>query len=141
MDILGRTSSTSQSENGEEHSLPSLLETIESGIRKMVRSEIEVAKTEVMEAAHRARSGTLWMATGGVLAVFAVGFLLLTAMFALELFLPSWLSALMVGLILVAVAAVGITSGRERLNAIRLTRETMHTPGEDFRSLKEQASS
>jgi uncharacterized membrane protein YqjE len=125
VDIHGRTSSSSRSENGEEHSLPSLLDTIESRIRKMVRSKIEVAKIEVAEAAQRAGSTALLLAAGGVLVAFAVGFLLLTAMFALELVLPSWLSALIVGLLLVVVAAVVISSGRERLKAIRSTRQTM----------------
>jgi len=141
VDIHGRTSSTIQSGNGEERTLPGLLDTIESGIRKMVRSEIELAKTEVTEAAHRARSAVLWLVAGGVLAVFAMDFLYLTAMLALELVVASWLSALIVGVMLVAAAWAGISAGRDRLKAIRPPRETMQAIREDFRSLKEQGSS
>ena len=137
MDIHGRTSSTIQSENEEERSLPSLMDSIESGIRKMVRSEIDLAKTEVTEAAQRVRSGALWLVAGAVLAVFAMGFLVLTAMFALELVVASWLAALIVGVALVAVAWAGMSTGRQRLKAIRPPREVK----QDLRSLKEQASS
>jgi uncharacterized membrane protein len=107
----------------------------------MVRSEIKLARTEVAEAARRVRSAALLLTAGGVLAVFAAAFLFLTVMFALELVLPNWLSALVVGLVLIALAAAGIASGRTRLKAIRPPRETMQAITEDLQSLKEQASS
>ncbi len=140
MDIHGRTSSTIHSDEGE-RTLPGLLGEIGSSIRHMVRSEIKLARTEVAEAARRVRSAALLLTAGGVLAVFAAAFLFLTVMFALELVLPNWLSALVVGLVLIALAAAGIASGRTRLKAIRPPRETMQAITEDLQSLKEQASS
>src|SRR5271170_7131522 len=99
VDIHGHTSS-SQTEYADERTFPGLLNDIAASIRRMVRSEIMLAKTEVTETARRARSAAILFATGTVLAVFAVGFLLLTDMLRLEIIVPAWLSALIVGMLL-----------------------------------------
>lgn len=139
MDIHGYTSRTEQEHFGG-RTLPGILGEIGSGIRQMVRSEIKLAKSEITEAARGARSSGVMFAIGGVLGMFALGFLFLTAMFALEIVLPNWLAALIVGLVLLLGAGIGIAVGRERLKAIHPPRETLQTIKEDFQWVKEHAS-
>lgn len=81
------------------------------------------------------------LAGGGLLGIFAIGFVLLAAMFALEIVLPAWLAALIMGVLLSVSAGVGPSIGRERLKAIQAPHKTMQTVREDLQWMKEQAKS
>jgi hypothetical protein len=76
--------------------------------RTLVRLEGELAALELRQKAASLGAGSAIVASGIVLGLFAFGFLLATVAAALNTFLPAWLSLLVVGLVLAAVAA-GIT--------------------------------
>lgn len=146
MDYRGRTSAAVEEEpraaaesNG--RSIGDVLKDIGSSIQDIVRWEIKLAKIEVADSARRARSSSIMLGGGGLLAIFAIGFLLLAAMFALEIVLPAWLAALIIGVLLCIGAAVGLSIGRDRLKAIQAPNKTMQTVREDLQWMKEQARS
>jgi uncharacterized membrane protein YqjE len=140
VDYRGRTSAALE-EDSSGRSISDMVKDIGSGIRDIVRSEIKLAKVELADTAERVRSASLMLASGGILGIYAIGFILLAAFFALEIALPAWAAALILGVILFAGAAVGISSGRARLKTIRGPQKTLQTVKEDLRWIKEQARS
>lgn len=146
MDYHGRTSAalddearTAAESNG--RSIGDVLKEIGASIQDIVRWEIKLAKIEVADSARRARSSSLLLAGGGLLGIFAMGFLLLAAMFALEIVLPAWLAALIIGALLCIGAGAGLSIGRDRWKAIQAPHKTMQTVREDLQWMKEQAKS
>ncbi len=71
--------------------------------------------------------------------IYAIGFILLAALFALEIVLPAWLAALILGVVLLIGAVIGVANGRARLSTIRGPQKTMQTVKEDLEWIKEQA--
>ncbi len=137
MDYRGRTSAAPDAEsNG--RSFSDVLKDIGTSLQDIVRSEIKLAKIEVTDSIGRLRSASVMLAGGGLLGIFAVGFILLAALFALEIILPAWLAALVLGVLLFGGAALGISVGRRRLKAIRGPRKTLQTMKEDLEWTKEQ---
>lgn len=122
-------------------SLAQLFSDIVSGVQQMVRSELKLAKIELTRSVREARSSAILLASGGIFSLFAIGFLCLTAMFALELVLPNWLAALITGLVLLIVGGAALATGSSRLKRIRPPRDTIQTTKEDLQWIKEQSRS
>jgi uncharacterized membrane protein YqjE len=140
VDYRGRTSAGLEEESSG-RSITDMVKDIGAGIRDIVRSEIKLAKVEIADTAGRVRSASMMLASGGILGIFAIGFILLAAMFALEIVLPAWAAALILGVVLFVGAAIGIAGGRARLKTIRGPQKTMQTVKEDLQWIKEQARS
>jgi len=140
MDSSGRVSATSYAEPSS-RTITETIKDIGTGLREIVRSEIELAKTELSDTARRVRSSLLFLCTGSILGLFAIGFLLLAGFFGLEIVLPAWLAALVLGGLLLVGAVIGIQAGRERLSKIRPAPMTLQTVKEDFQWMKEQVRS
>ena len=80
------------------------------------------------------------LGAGAVTAIFAVLFLLLTAVYALALVMPSWAAALIVGAALAVVATLMLTTGLKRFKQIHPTPErTVETIKENVEWAKQQA--
>ena len=132
---------TSTAEETGEHSIAGILKDIGSSLQQIVRLEINLAKIEVSEAARRARGSSIVLAGGALLAVFALGFVLLAIMFALEFVVAAWLAALIVGVVLLIGGSIGLAAGVRGLKAIRPPVATMQTVSEDVKWIKEQPKS
>lgn len=144
MDYRGRTSATLDSNGAadtNERSIGDLLKDIAASIQQIVRSEIRLARMELTGSARRLRSSALMLAGGALFGIFGIAFILLAAMFALEIVLPAWLSALIVGVIALMGASVGFTVGRERMKTVHAPEQTIQTVKEDFQWMKEQVRS
>jgi hypothetical protein len=83
--------------------------------RTLVRLEGELAALELKQKAASLGAGSAVMVGGIVLGLFAFGFLLATVAAALATFLPTWLSLLIVGLVLAALAAFATWLGIQEL--------------------------
>jgi hypothetical protein len=117
-----------------------LLTTLARDFGTLVRQEVRLASAEMTAKAHSAGRSVLLVATGGGLG--AIGLLALVAagIAALDLLLPLWLSALLVGLAFVAAGYVVVHIGLEKLRRIApLPEQTMATIREDVAWVKEQA--
>jgi hypothetical protein len=99
----------------DEHSTVELVRIASDQISRLVRAELQLAKTELADKGKRAGLGAGLLAGAGVVAVYGVGTLIATFVLLLALALPAWASALIVAVVLFALAAVLVLVGRSSL--------------------------
>lgn len=83
---------------------------------ELIRSEIRLAQAELSEKGKHAGKGIGLFSGAGLLAFFGVAAALATAVIALDLALPLWLSALIVTVVLFAVAGVVALMGKKQVS-------------------------
>src|SRR6266403_4823244 len=106
-------------------SVTEVLQDIGANIQEIVRSEFKLARTEIGEQATRAAKSSAPLGSGIVLAPYALGFILLAIVYALEMVVAAWLAALIVGVAVAAVAAILVSVGRKRLEQVKMPQRTM----------------
>lgn len=141
MDRFGNTSASTLGSASSERPISDVLKDIVANLQDILRSEIQLARIEISDALRKLRNAGIPLAGGGVLGIYALGFLALAVMFALELVLPNWAAALIVGILLLIGAAVGISSGRALLKEVEPPRKTIQTVKENLEWIKEQPRS
>jgi Putative Actinobacterial Holin-X, holin superfamily III len=90
--------------------LTRLLETVSL----LVTKEVELAQAEIRANIKAELSMVALLIAAGVVAVFAVNMLLVSAVFALTVWIPGWLAALALAGVLLAVGAVLALVGWQR---------------------------
>src|SRR5690349_16977620 len=98
-----------------ERSFTNVLENVVGDIQGIIRAEVRLAKAEVREETAKAGRAAGMLGAGAVLALYAGGLLLLTALFALETALAPWLAALILTALVGIIAAVLVSVGRKRV--------------------------
>jgi len=124
-----------------ERSISDVLRDIATNIQEMVRSEIRPARVELTEQGQKFVTAARVLAIGAVVALYGVGFILLAGFFALELVLPAWAAAVILGAVLLIGASVVISLGRRRWKEVKAPVKTMQTVKEDALWIKEQPKS
>jgi uncharacterized membrane protein YqjE len=117
-----------------ERSLADVFQDIVANVQDIVRSELRLASVEIRQELVKAATAGKVAAAGGVLALFALAFLLLAAVYGLALVMPPWMAALAVGIVLAIGGLILISAGSKRLKLIHLKpektvasiRETLH---------------
>ena len=129
--------------NGTAHrSAGEIVQDILQNLQDIIRSELEIAKTELTERGKRAGKAAGML--GGGLAVLAIAGLLLiaTATAALALVMPVWLACLLMAVLLLMVGGGMAMVGRQRLKQTSLKPEqAIHGMKEDVEWLKRQTKS
>lgn len=107
-------------------------------IQDLVRGEIALARSELDQKLHRILVASIWL-LGGALLGFAGLVVLLQGIAAiLALFLPVWLSALIIGVVVVGVGVLFATSGLSKLSLKEISPDrTVANLEKDARILKE----
>lgn len=101
-----------------DRSFSEVFQDILLNVQDIVRSEVRLARAELREEAIGAKQMTLLFGAGAAAALIAAVFLLLGAVYALALILPSWAAALIVGTSLTLVAWALLSSGIKRFRNI-----------------------
>ena len=124
----------------DERSLGDLFSDLSRETTTLVRQEVQLAKAELTKSATEAARGIGMLVAGGAVAYAGLLFLLLAIVFGLiEAGWDAWLSALVVGLVVVAIGAVLVLRARESLKPANLApRRTLETLKEDQEWVKEQ---
>lgn len=113
-------------------SLAGLFADLARDLSGLVRTELELAKTELGEKAGQAAGGAAFIAAGGFVAFAGLLVLLACAVLALALVVQPWLAALIVGLVVVGLGVVLMLMGRSRLRPTNLQpNRTMDTLRDD----------
>jgi hypothetical protein len=123
----------------EERSLGDLFAELARETSTLVRQEVALAKTEMTQKAAEVGRDAGMIGAGGAVAY--AGFLAILAALIVGLgqFMPMWLSALIVGLVVAAVGYVLIQRGLSALKRANLApRETIETLKEDVEWAKDQ---
>ena len=109
----------------------------------LVRQEIELAKAEMSQKGRTAAPGIGMLGGAGVVALAAAGALTAFLILVLAIFLPEWLSALIVAAVLGAAAYVLMKQGKERVEEAGkpVPEQTIETVKEDVEWAKTRASS
>ena len=123
----------------EDRPISQILQDIMSNVQEIVRSEVRLARTEIGEEITKATRAGVFVVTGGILAAYALGFLLWSAAYALRQVGPVWLAPLLVGLVVAIFAAVFIVVGRNRMKLVNTKPEkTIASVKEDVQWVKDQ---
>jgi len=121
-------------------SIGELVSQLSEQTSRLVRDEMTLAKAELEDSARHAGLGAGLFTAAGLLGLFAFGVLISTAIIALDLALPLWLSALVVGLALAAAAAaVGLTGKKQVDQVSPVVDRTVGTMKDDVHEIKEAA--
>jgi MFS family permease len=92
-----------------------LVQRLSTQLSELVRRELDLARTELTAKGKRAGAGAGLAGAGGVVALFGVGALIAAAIAGLATVLPVWLSALIIGVVLLLVAGVLALAGRSQI--------------------------
>ena len=124
----------------DERSLGDLFSDLSRETTTLVRQEVQLAKAELTKSATEAARGIGMLVAGGAVAYAGLLFLLLAIVFGLiEAGWDAWLSALVVGLVVVAIGAILVLRARESLKPANLApQKTVETLKEDAAWAKEQ---
>jgi len=101
------------------------------------RSFCEAVDVRQEEAVKAGRASTI-LAAGIVLALYALGFLFLTWLYALEIAVSPWLAGLIVTLLIGSAAAILINVGRKRIKGVPHPDQTIHTMKENLEWARNQ---
>ena len=130
-DVFGSTRTSSKSDD---RPFSQIVQEILAHLTEIVRSEVQLARTEVRaNFAQVARAGA-FVAIGAVFGLYALGFILLSVVHALETRLSPGLSALIVGIGVGVIAAIFLSVGRTKLKRADLK------PDKTIRSLQENVT-
>ena len=119
-------------------SMAELFQDIIGNVQEIIRSEFRLAKAETREEVSKAVKSSVMLGAGLLLAVYAVGFLLLTIMFALETSLARWLAALIVAVGVMIIAMIAVSVGRKRMKEVHVPQKTIGTVKENVQWAKHQ---
>ena len=124
----------------DERSLGDLFSDLSRETTTLVRQEVQLAKAELTQRHHRGGARHRDAGCGGAVAYAGLLFLLLAIVFGLiEAGWDAWLSALVVGLVVVAIGAILVLRARESLKPANLApQKTVETLKEDAAWAKEQ---
>ena len=84
-------------------------------VSTLVKDELKLAQLEMTRKGKQAGIGAGTLGGGGVIALYGIGCLIACAVIAISRVLAPWLSALVVGAALLAVAGIAALVGKARL--------------------------
>jgi uncharacterized membrane protein YqjE len=118
-------------------SLGKLVEQISEQATRLVRAEIALAKAELTEKATRSGIGIGLLVFALLILVYAIGVLLLAAVYGLGTVWPLWLSALAIGGFMLLVTATVALVGVQLLKNATTKPESIQRVKDDIASIKE----
>jgi uncharacterized membrane protein YqjE len=109
----------------------------------LLHHEMELAKVEMTEKSKRAGLGAGMLGAAGLLAWFGFACLTACAIVALDLALPLWLAALIIGAVYLALGGIAALVGRAQVReaAPPIPEQAVESSKEDVQWLKTQAES
>ena len=121
-----------------EPTLGGLVHDLSQQIPDLIRSEMRLAQAEVTEKGKRAGIGVGMFSAAGLLAFFAVGTLVATAVIGLSYAMPAWAAGLVVAALLLVSAAIVGLAGRNKVAEAAPAKPEMAIEGlkEDVATLK-----
>lgn len=125
--------------NRQDRSLGDLLGDLSSETSNLVRQEVALAKTELMEKATQVGRDVGFLAAGGLIAYAGLLAVLAAIIIALANVMPWWMAALVVGLTVIGIGYALVQKGLDALKHQDFApRQTMETLKENAEWLRQQ---
>ncbi|MFC8799988.1 phage holin family protein [Promicromonospora sp. NPDC057138] len=118
-------------------SLGKLVEQISEQATRLVRAEIALAKAELSEKAMKSGIGIGLLVVALLILAYAVGVLLLAAVYGLGTVWPLWLSALAIGGFMLLVTITLALVGAQQLKKASTKPESVQRVKDDIAAIKE----
>jgi len=122
----------------ERRSMAALARSVIEGVTQLFRHEVELAKIEATEAIAARAQAIAMLAIGGVLGLYALGFLAASATAALDIVLPAWASRLIVAGVFILGGVILFLAGRAAMRSAGGVEQTQATVKEDVQWAKQQ---
>jgi putative superfamily III holin-X len=118
-----------------------LVRQLSEQVSVLVRDELKLAQLEMTRKGKQAGTGAGMLGGGGLIALYGVGCLIACAILAISGVLAAWLSALIVGVTLLAVAGAAALVGKSRLQKAvpPVPAETVDSVKTDVDEIKQRA--
>lgn len=120
----------------EDKTVGQLVVDVKRDVTALVRTEVALAKAELKDDAKAAGIGAGMFAGAALFGFFALMLLLVGGSLALALVLPTWLSFLLVGVLLLVVAGVLALVGKGRVSKVKPPERAIATAKESVQALK-----
>lgn len=125
----------------DERSLGDLFSELASETSTLVRQEVALAQVELTNKAAKVGKNVGFLVVGGAIGYAALLAVIAAVIIGLGNFIPLWLSALIIGVVIAIVAYLLISSALAALKKTDLTpQQTVETLKEDAQWLKKQVS-
>jgi len=98
-----------------------IIEDILRHVGEIIRSEMRLVQTEIRQDFRDVKHAGTYLVAAGVVSMFALGFLLLAAVYGLSTIMPPWLAAITVGGVLGIVGVALMSKGLHMLKATNMT--------------------
>lgn len=130
-----------QATPSEDRSTGELVKQLSEQVSALVREEVKLAQLEMTRKGKQFGVGAGMISGGGLISLYGVGCLIACAVLAISEALAAWLSALIVGLVLLAVAGIAAQAGKRRLKTAvpPVPVETVDSVKADVAEIKERA--
>jgi len=126
-------------QRNEEPSIGELFASLARDTSNLVRQEVELAKTEMTQKATKAGRDIGYIAAGAGVAYVGLIVLAFALVYVLDIFLPLWAAALIVGLVIAGIGYMLVQRGLTELRRVDLTpQQTIETLKEDTEWVKDQ---
>jgi hypothetical protein len=125
----------------QERSTAELVKLATEQVSALVRDELKLAQLEMTRKGKQAGSGAGLLGGGGLIALYGVGCLIACVIIAISGAVAAWLAALIVGVALLATAAIVALVGKGRLQRATppMPKETVSSIKTDVQQIKERA--
>ena len=121
-----------------ERSITDVLQNIIGDIQDIIRSEVRLARSELMAELNKMKAAAPLLVAGGVIALLAVLFLVWTILYALAIVLPMWAAALIVAVILAGMGGITLAAGLKQLRQVTPPERTIASVKENVQWAKQQ---
>ena len=98
-----------------QRSTSELVKTASEQISRLVRDELKLAQAEVAQKGKHAGIGAGQFGAGGLIALYGVAALITAVVLLLAYVMPTWLAAVIVGVVLLGVAGVLALVGKKQV--------------------------
>jgi uncharacterized membrane protein YqjE len=138
--IVDQTTGTGQTPAAPERSAGDLIKLMSEQVSTLVRDELKLAQLEMTRKGKQAGIGAGMLGGSGVIALYGLGCLIACVIIAISGMIAAWLSALIVGAALLAVAGIAALIGKNRLQKATppVPQEAVHSVKTDIDEIKER---
>lgn len=123
-----------------ERSITDVLQDIVGNVQDIVRSEVRLAKSEMVVELTKVKTAAPMLIVGSVASLLAALFLTWTIVYALAFVVPMWAAALIVAALLAIVGGMTATAGLKILKRVNPPERTIASVKENLQWAKQQVN-